>query len=493
MRDPADWPTRDPVSHRAGTTPERTAVIDAEDGHQWRYRDLDAAVDAVAAGIDSAAETADGRVATLVDTRPAVGRLLFGAMRSGRTLAPLNVDLDAETLATQLSVLDADLLVCERATERLATAVADCPVRSVDQAAAASPLEDGSQATAVEPAALSRDDTAVILFTSGTTSDPKGVRLTLGNLVASATASAFRLGTLPSDRWLVCLPTYHMGGLAPFVRSALYGTAVVVQRGFDAEETARVLAAHDVTAISLVPTMLQRLLDSGWEPTDDLRVVLLGGGPASPGLVDRCEARDVPVCPTYGMTETASQIATAPPETAREHAGTVGQPLVCTDVTVLTDGAPAEPGERGELVVSGPTVTPGYLDEEATAAAFSDWGFHTGDLGYRDEDGRLWIVGRVDDRIVTGGENVAAETVAAAIRDCPGVADAAVVGLPDEEWGQRVAALVVGDADRETVLAHCRAELAHYEVPKTVRVVESLPRTPSGTVDRESVRRRLRT
>ena len=493
MRERVEWPTVDLLSHRAGTTPERTAMVDADGPASWSYRELDAAVDSTAAAIDTALDTTDARVATLLATRPAVGRLLFGTMRLGATLSPLNVELDAETLREQLDTLDADLLVCERATEQMAGTVADCPVVSVDDPATDGVAAlDSPRGRTVEPVTLDRDETALVLFTSGTTSDPKGVRLTVGNLVASATASAFRLGVVPGDRWLVCLPTYHMGGLAPFVRSVLYGTTVVVQREFDPEVTAAAITEYGVTGVSLVPTICKRLLDAGWEPPESLRFVLLGGGPASPELIERCADHDVPVCPTYGMTETTSQIATALPETAFDYEGTVGQPLVNTDVTVLADGDPAAPGDRGELVVSGPTVTPGYLDDEATAAAVGPHGFHTGDLGYRDEDGRLWVVGRADDRIVTGGENVAAEAVAAAIRDCPGVEDAAVVGLPDEEWGQRVAALVVGDADRETVLSHCRAELADYEVPKTVAFTGALPRTASGTVDREAVRARLR-
>ncbi|MDS0284124.1 class I adenylate-forming enzyme family protein [Haloarcula onubensis] len=495
MREPVDWPARDLLTHRAATTPERTALVAADGGGERSYRDLDAAVDSVAAAFEAATDGEDGPIAALVDTRPAVAQLLHAAMRTGRTFAPLNVELAPETLRAQLEALDADLLVCERETEPLAADVADCPVASVDEptGGVAAQLEGTAPEWDLAPVELSRDHTAVILFTSGTTSEPKGVRLTLGNLVASATASAFRLGTLPGDRWLVSLPTYHMGGLAPFVRSALYGTAVVVQREFTPDATARAMDEHGVTGVSLVPTMCKRLVDAGWVPSDALRVVLLGGGPAAPELVERCLDRGIPVCPTYGMTETASQIATALPETAGEHRDTVGQPLVSTTVTVLADGDPAGPHQRGELVVSGPTVTPGYLDEEATAAAFSEWGFHTGDLGYRDEDGRLWVVGRVDDRIVTGGENVAAGAVASAIRALDGVEDAAVVGLPDEEWGQRVAALVVGATDPETVRDHCRAELAPHEVPKTVRVVDELPRTPSGTVDRDAVRRLLRT
>jgi len=494
MRDPVDWPTQDLVTHRADTTPDRTAMVAAESGAAVTYRELDTAVDAVAAELDRRTDAPDATIATLLPTRPAVGTLLFAAMRLGATLAPLNVELDAATLRTQRSTVDADLLVCGDSTASLAADIGGCPVVSVDEDLSAAAVTDGTAgetvadetAADVTPATLSRTDTQLVIFTSGTTSEPKGVRLTVGNLVASAVASSYRLGVLPSDRWLVCLPTYHMGGLAPFVRSALYGTGVVVQRSFDAEATQRVIADRSVTGVSLVPTMLSRLLDGDWEPPASLRFVLLGGGPASEGLIERCRERGVPVCPTYGMTETASQIATARPETALEHAGTVGQPLVFTDVTVVGDEGPCDPGERGEIVVDGPTVTPGYLSGDGDA--FGDFGFRTGDIGYRDADGHLWIEGRVDDQIVTGGENVDASTVAAAIRSHSAVDGAAVVGLSDEEWGQRVAALVVGDVTPETVREHCAERLAPYEVPKTVRIADTLPRTASGTVDRTAVR-----
>lgn len=499
MREPVDWPTRDLLTHRVRSTPERTALVTA-DGDTTTYREYDAAADRVAATVERYADSEHSRVAALVDTRVEVGELLFGAMRCGATLAPLNVELERETLANQLETVEPDVLVCESTTESLAAAVADCPVVSLDEPASAdvtSLAAETADTSTVTPVERSRDDTQLILFTSGTTSEPKGVRLTVGNLVASAVASAFRLGVVPGDRWLVCLPTYHMGGLAPFVRSALYGTTVVVQRSFDAERTQTVFDERDVTAVSLVPTMLKRLLDAGWEPSSALRFALLGGGPASEDLLERARGRGVPAAPTYGMTETASQIATALPETAADYPDTVGQPLVHTDVTVLgagTDGdepVPCDPGERGEIVVDGPTVTPGYLDDDATAAAFGTHGFHTGDLGYRDEDGRLWVVGRVDDRIVTGGENVVASEVAAVIRELSSVEACAVVGLSDPTWGERVAAAVVGDVTESDVLDHCRGRLASYEVPKTVRIVGELPRTASGTVDRDALRARL--
>jgi len=493
------WPTRDLLAHRAAATPERTALVDTADGTAWTYRELDRVVDGVAAALGPG-----GPVGTLLGTRVAFVTLVHAAMRTGRTLVPLNTELPVDTLADQARRADVDLLVCERDTEEVARQVAPGSVASVDPPASggldrlAPEAEDGADPEARsaprEPVPLSPSETAVVMFTSGTTGTPKGVRLTVGNLVWSAVGSAFRLGVAPGDRWLCCLPMYHMGGLAPTVRCALYGTGLVLQSGFEADRTAAVVEEHGVTGVSLVPTQLRRLLDGGWEPPAAFDGVLLGGAPAGEGLLDRARDRGVPVSPTYGTTETASQVATATPAQAAEHPGTVGQPLAVTDVTVLADGEPADPGEVGELVVNGPTVTPGYLDDDRTADAFGSRGFHTGDLGYRDGAGRLWVEGRVDDAITTGGETVYPATVVDALRDNPAVADAAVVGLPDGEWGERVAALVVpeDDLDPEGVREFCRGRVADYAVPKTVGFADALPRTASGTVDREAVRERLR-
>jgi len=507
MTAPIDWPTRDPVAHRVGATPQRTALIDVATETNWTFREYDRRIDRVAAALESAGLTGE-RLGVLMDTRPAFATLFFAAMRTGTTVVALNVRETTGELAAKVARTDLTAIVCERETETAALAVAS-EANSVDVYSADEPQRDGTRAlenadtsaTSIEPVDLERDDTQLVMFTSGTSGEPKAVRLTVGNLVASATASAFRLGVDPDDRWLCCLPMYHMGGLAPVVRSALYGTPVVIQRAFDPTTTARVLEDYSITGVSLVPTMCKRLLDAGWEPTDTLRFVLLGGAPASSELLERCRERDVPVCPTYGMTETASQIATALPEEVAAHEGTVGQPLLFTDVTVVDEtGAAVEAGEQGELVVSGPTVTPGYLDDAHTDAAFGDRGLHTGDIGYRDADGRLWILNRRSDRIVTGGENVDPGEVVAALRDHPRVEDAAVVGLEDEEWGERVAALVVPDADSSSadstiepraLLAHCDDHLAGFKQPKTVGIVDALPRTASGTVDRDAVRERL--
>ncbi len=510
---PEAWPVADPVAdpsadllrERAAATPDATAVVDTDADEAWTYREFDDRVSGLVECLGGCYDAEAGRVGLVLNTSLAFATAYFAAGRRGAAVVPFSLDAPAESLGRRADRADVDCLVCETSTAATALRVAPdaVPVASVD-----TPQRDGVAAlhsrgeSATRPAERSLDAERVVLFTSGTTGDPKGVRLTRGNLVASAVGSAYRLGVEPGDRWLVCLPMYHMGGLAPLVRSTLYGTTTVLQQSFDAAATADVLAEYDVTGVSLVPTMLHRLLDDGWVPPDSLRFALLGGAPASEDLLDRALDRNVPVYPTYGATETASQVATATPEEIRNHSGTVGRPLRGVVASIHDPDEENQTrdtlsaGERGEVVVAGPTVTPGYLDGRGVTDGVDEYGFHTGDVGYRDEAGRLWVVGRLDDRIVTGGENVHPATVVDALTDLRTVSDAAVVGLADEEWGERVAALVVpvdrsDPPDTTAVREALRGRLADYAVPKTVAVADAVPRTASGTVDREAVRERL--
>jgi o-succinylbenzoate---CoA ligase len=485
-----DW-----LTHRTDVSPEGTAIIEAADGTEWTFSELDSAVEETAGKLAALGLREGDHLGMLMETRTDGVVLVHAAMRLGCVLVPLNVRLAVPELRRQVDVTDLSALVCEAKTESVAHEIAgDVPVVSVDSSETTLADRDPKAFT---PADWSREDPQVFLFTSGTTGNPKAVVLTMGNLYASATASAFRLGVLPDDRWHLCLSTYHMGGLAPLLRSTLYGTTVVLQRGFDAEETLSSLLEHEPTGISLVPTMLRRLLDAG-DLTNSLRFVLLGGAPARDDLIRECAERGVPVCPTYGMTETASQIATASPDEAASHVGTVGRPLLFTDVSVVgEDGSLVPNGEPGELVVSGPTVMAGYYgNPAATEEAFGERGLRTGDVGYRDEGGRLWVLNRRSDRIVTGGENVHPGEVVDVLRDHPDVADVAVVGVEDEEWGERIAALAVpvpGSAVTLTsVREFCDGRLAGYKHPRLLDTAPELPRTASGTVDREAVRERFR-
>jgi len=492
---------RDWLATRANGTPAATAVAAGGDVATTRsYADLNERVEVLAGRLAARGVGVDDALAVCAETRVEFLEAVHAAQRLGAVLVPLNARLTAEELAVRLERIDPAAVASESGTERAvidaveAIEQDDTTVLSFDEPAAGAERVESIQPEPFDLPEWEPDHPLVVMFTSGTTGDPKGVVLTLANVLASATASAFRLGVGGDDCWHVTLPMYHMGGLAPVYRSVLYGSSLSVQRGFDPEGTAEVMRQAGATCVSLVPTMLDRMLDAGEFP--DCRFVLLGGAACPPELLARAHDRGVPVAPTYGMTEAASQIATATPEQSRRHPDTVGNPLMFAEVTVVDDaGAVCRPGETGELVVAGPMVTPGYLDDAATREAFTNGGLRTGDVGHRDEAGRVYVHARVDDTIVTGGENVDPSEVVDALRNHPAVDDAAVVGLDDEEWGERVAALVVladsSEVAADALREHCRGHLAGYKLPRTVGFADSLPRTASGTVDREAVRTTL--
>lgn len=488
-----DW-----LTHRTRSTPEDLAVIDTETDTRWSYSGLDAAVDETAGRLAALGIEKGDHVGMLMTTQLLSVCLLHAAQRLGLRLVPLNTRLTAAELAAQIDHSDLAMVVCGADTEQLAVeAVGSTPIASVDdpqweevQSFRAVEPED------VEPVDWELDDPQLMVFTSGSTGQPKAVVLTMGNLLASATASGFRLGVLPDDRWLLTLSLYHVGGIAPIFRSTLYGTAVVIRESFDPGGVADDIERHDVTVVSLVPTMLAEMLERRGTLSDSLRAVLLGGAPAPDSLIERCRNYSIPVFPTYGMTETASQIATARPQQAFERAGTVGRPLLWTELTVVDDeGQPVEAGERGEIVVSGPMVTAGYYgDVDANVEAFCEHGLRTGDVGYASEHGYLYVLNRLDDRIITGGENVDPGEVVEALRSHPEVDEAAVVGLDDDTWGERVAALVVPRTEplsADSLEGHCRDRLAGYKLPRVIAVTDSLPRTASGTIKRPVVREQL--
>ncbi|MDJ0868147.1 MAG: AMP-binding protein, partial [Myxococcota bacterium] len=317
---------------------------------------------------------------------------------------------------------------------------------------------------------------------------PKGVRLTRDNFLWSAVGSAFHLGALPDDRWLACLPLFHVGGLSILLRSVLAGSAALVHERFDARAVSDALDRERVTLVSLTATTLHRLLDArGERPAPPaLRCLLLGGGPCPPALLDRAAALGFPVAPTYGLTEAASQVATAPPG---ERALV---PLLGTAVRVVdAAGRPLGPDRAGEIEVRGPTVTPGYVAPGAGSPLRDGW-LRTGDVGEVDARGRLRVHDRRSDLIVSGGENVYPAEVEAALLDHPDLSEAGVVGRPDAEFGSRPVAWLVarGGAQRpdaEALRRFCRERLAGYKVPVAFHWAEALPRNASGKLLRREL------
>lgn len=396
------------------------------------YAELNAGAERTARRLAARGVTAGDRVATTLPPGREFAELLHAMPRLGAVLVPLNTRLSHAERDAQLEV----------AAPRL---VVEAPL-------------DGPEA---ELAVGAPDPAApfTLLFTSGSTARPKPVLLTYANHHASAAAADAHLPLRPDDRWLCVLPLFHVGGLAILIRSTIAGSAAIVHDGFDTDAVRAALESGEVTLASLVPTMLRRLYAAGLERAPALRAALLGGGPIPRDLLERSAELGIPILPTYGMTETASQVATgAPGELA-------ARPLPGVELRI---------GDGGEILVRGPMV--------ATGALADDGWLHTGDRGRLDEDGRLHVDGRLKDTIVSGGENVSAAEVEEALLAHPAVADAGVAARPDPEWGEVVVAHVVlcAEATDAQLAEHCRALLAGYKVPKAFVRHDELPRNAAG-------------
>ena len=424
------------LTRAAARRPTTTALVTGE--RTLTYAQLDAAATAAARRLHGLGARAGEHVALALPAGPDFVVAFWGILRLGGVVVPIDGRLGSAERAAQAAAC---------------TVVVDAPLEGQGDEAAGVPLAEEQDL----------DDVAVIVHTSGTTSAPRPIPLTYGNWLWSALGSAAALGHPADERWLCTLPLSHVGGLSILVRSAIAGTTAIVRPRFDAEAVRdELLAPGGPTVVSLVPTTLARLLDAGLHAPPALRCALLGGAPIAPVLLERAAAAGVTVVPTYGLTEACSQVATG------------GTPLFCTRVTLAADG---------EILVSGPTVS-GWT---RTARPV----LRTGDLGRWAADGRLELVGRATETIITGGENVAPAEVEAVLEAHPAVLEAGVHGVPDAEWGEAVAAAVVlrpgAEAGEAVLRAHCAERLARFKVPKAISFVDALPRTASGKLRRTAL------
>ena len=453
-------------------------------GETYTFAQVDALTRRVVARLRQHGVAAGDHVALLLPNGLEFVLCLLALMRLRAVAVPLNTRLTRGELDWQLRNADCKLLIGAResmyatATQALAfPALTDLP-----------PAEPGAAQT------LDLNADGLIVHTSGTSGRPKAAVLTWGNLLHSAVASAFRLGVLPGDRWLCVMPMYHVGGLSIVLRSLIYGTAIdlLPLSSFDIAAVNRCLSDMPITLVSLTPTMLSRLLDGRereWNPR--LRCVLLGGAATPVDLVARCLDAGIPIAVSYGLSEAASQVATALPVDLRQKPGSVGKPLLFTDLRVVDERGQDMPvSTPGELLVKGPTVMRGY---RGRASALEDGWLRTGDIGYLDADGDLFVLQRREDLIISGGENIYPAEVEAVLLAHPAVDDAVALGLPDDDWGQRVAAAIqlAGRTATTTddIIAFARERLAGYKIPRDIRFVSAMPRTPSGKIRRRDLRR----
>jgi len=450
------------------------------------FGDLDSAANRAArrlAGLGVGAET---RVALLLPNGVPFVILTHALARLGAVMVPLNTRLTPAELAWQVEDSRAVVLFYDEAAHVSQSSLhAHTSLRPITVAAlGAAPEMDAPLRSHIDLSAVQG-----IIYTSATTGRPKGVLLTLGNHWWNAIGSALRLGVQRGDAWLGVLPLYHVGGLAILWRSVISGTPVHLHATFDPTAVNREIDRGEVTLVSVVATMLQRILDErGSRPMPPtFRCFLLGGGPAHRSLLERCVQGGVPVAATYGLTEAASQVATLAPEEFSRKLGSAGTALHPIELRV-----DASPGEVGEILVRGPTVMQGYArrPEESARVLRGGW-LHTADLGYLDAEGYLYVVERGEDLIISGGENVYPSEVESVLRGHPAIADAGVVALPDAEWGQVVGAAVRlrpgARLTEDDVRAFCGGRIAGFKIPKRVWFVDDLPRSSGGKLLRRAL------
>jgi o-succinylbenzoate---CoA ligase len=436
------------LAQRAQSAPERIALV--ADGSEVSFAELEAE----AAWVARRLAAYGVRRGTTVALTTRAGReqvvLIHALMKLGAVTLPLSPRLSPAERAAVIASEEPGIDL-------------DDPARQLTQTEADLPLLGEHD----------MDELQCRILTGGSSGAPRAVGLTYGNHLWSAVGSAFNIGVQPDDRWLCCLPLSHVSGLSIVLRSVIYGTTAVLHDGFDTDRVAAALSEDEITVASLVSTMLLRLLEADADLVAP-RVILVGGGPVPEAALEEAVGRGATVAQTYGLTEAASQVTTLAPTDARRKLGSAGRPLLTTRLRL----------RDGEILVQGPTVAPGCAD--------ADGWLHTGDLGRIDDEGFLYVEDRIDDMIVTGGENVVPAEVEAVLAGHPEVLDAAVVGREDPEWQQAVTAVVVLRSGSETsaddLRRHCADLLAPHKVPKRVELASALPRTPTGKLMRGALK-----
>lgn len=456
------------ILQRAYLTPLRKALTFKK--QSWTFQELNnesikRARQLVTLGIQQG-----DRIAIMGPSKPELVIMMYACMHLQCEMVMLNRRLSQDELAYQLED-----------SEAVAVLVADEDVAKLPSETTYhlfSAIEKGAESAVDIVKEWPLHQTTTIMYTSGTTGFPKGVRQTVGNHQASATASVLNIGLQAHDIWLCAVPLFHISGFSILVRSLLYGNQIFLYEQFDVEAIAQNIMDGDVTHMSVVAVTLERILHTleqrKAKASSYFKLMLAGGGPVPVDYLARAHALNLAVAQTYGMTETSSQTATLASEDAMRKIGSAGKPLFFNQIMIAEPNAKGE----GEICIRGPHVTPGYIGRFAQKNATKAGWLHTGDIGYVDEEGYLFVIDRRADLIISGGENIYPAEIENVLLTHPAVKEAGVCGMPDEQWGQVPIAFIVlnEQVSVEQLKAFCLQKLAKYKVPKEMIITDSLPR-----------------
>lgn len=468
------------LSQRSFLSGSRMALSFKE--QQWTFEEINEIALEYAGKLAALGVRQESRVAILAKSNPEFVFVMYGCLHVGCEMVMLNERLAAPELAYQIDDSKAEFVLAD---DELQEKVADRnPVLfSVVRETVPGSFE-------VQPQ-WDKERTISIMYTSGTTGNPKGVRQTAENHFSSAVSSALNIGISPEDVWLCSVPLFHISGFSILMRSLIYGMGVRLYEKFDAKRSAEEICNGTVTHMSLVGVMLERVLsnveEASMNASPRFKAILAGGGPIPVAYIQRAERCGIPVLQTYGMTETSSQTTTLQSADAERKIGSSGKPLFLYQVKIEGTG---QPGEKGEILIQGPQVTPGYIGKFSDRNVKEDGWLHTGDIGYMDEEGFLFVIDRRSDLIVSGGENIYPAEIEKVLLAHPAVREAGVCGVTDAQWGEIPAAFVVlnAPAEAEELIDYCKDQIASYKVPKRLSFVEALPRNASNKLLRRELK-----
>lgn len=472
------------LTQRAKLTPGASALVTAEG--RWTYQELYEQSLRVAQQLHSLGVQPESRVALLSRSNAQTVLFIHACWLMSAEVVCLNNRLTNEELRWQVEDSEATLVLVDDRIESV-------PDVDAVQSLLYTAVRQAEPKEFVMREQWDEEQTLSIMYTSGTTGVPKGVRQTAGNHTSSALSSALNLGLTDEDSWLCMMPLFHISGLSIVIRSVIYGMEMRLYEKFDAEEAAAQLITGNITAMSVVALTLDQIVrvmeQQGSRAHSRLRTMLVGGGPVPLDYLERAAACGLPILQTYGMTETCSQTTTLGKADATRKLGSAGKPLFFNQIAIKDT---ERPGEVGEVLIKGPHVTPGYIGSQRTRNALTaDGWLATGDAGYLDDEGYLFIVDRRADLIISGGENIYPAEIENVLLAHPEVREAGVCGKDDSEWGQVPVAFIVGSVTEEELTEFCSLRLARYKLPKEFYFIEQLPRNASNKLMRFELKKWL--